>query len=113
VGRVRTPIRRVLRMVGALSLLVIVPSLAPSEQPSVAAPPLPSEVPSTAEMRSVLMAGHLAGTEAVWRTDDGCVHVFYEFNGRGRGPKVWTEITPGRDGIPTARNRSATSAASS
>src|SRR5262249_29494937 len=30
------------------------------------------------------------------------VHVFFEFNDRGRGPKVWTEITPGRDGIPTA-----------
>jgi imidazolonepropionase-like amidohydrolase len=83
-------------------LFALVPSLAPSEQPSVAAPLLPSEVPSSAEMRSVLMSGHLAGTEAVWRTDDGKVHVFFEFNDRGRGPKTWTEITPGRDDLAAA-----------
>jgi imidazolonepropionase-like amidohydrolase len=85
-----------------LPLLAVIPLLADSEPPQAAAPPLPAQVPSSAALRSVLMAGNPAGTEAVWRGEDGKVHVFFEFNDRGRGPKVWTEILPGPGGIPTA-----------
>ncbi len=85
-----------------LLLFIVVPWLARSEPPDApAAPPLPAEVPSSAVLRSVLMSGNLAGTEATWRGDDGRIHVFFEFNDRGRGPKIWTEIVPGPDGIPT------------
>ena len=48
------------------------------------------------------MSGNAAGTQATWRDADGKVHVFFKFNDRGRGPKIWTEITSGADGIPTS-----------
>ena len=69
-------------------------------QGSSAAPSLPAEVPAAAVLHSVLMSGNPAGTQATWRGDDGKIHVFFEFNDRGRGPRVWTEIAPGPDGIP-------------
>ena len=86
-----------------LLLMPLVPLPASSDPPvSSAAPPLPVEVPASAVLHSVLMSGNPAGTQATWRGDDGRIHVFFEFNDRGRGPKVWTEIVPGPGGIPTA-----------
>src|SRR5437899_13099817 len=86
-----------------LALLAFVPLLARGEPPAPpAAPPLPAEVPAGAVLHSVLMSGNPAGSQATWRTDDGRLHVFFEFNDRGRGPKIWTEVTPGPDGVPTA-----------
>lgn len=74
-----------------------------AQGPAAAAlPALPDGVPSSAVLHSILMSGNAAGTQATWRGDDGKLHVFFEFNDRGRGPKIWTEIGTGPDGIPTS-----------
>ena len=31
-----------------------------------------------------------SGQDAVWTTSDGAIHEFYQFNDRGRGPKIYT-----------------------
>jgi len=82
--------------------LALVSLLARADQQGPAASPLPGEVPSSAVLHSVLMAGNPAGTQATWRSDDGRTHVFFEFSDRGRGPRVMTEITAGPDSIPAA-----------
>lgn len=52
-----------------------------------AEPALPSSVPADARMYRVLMLGNPAGQQAVWDAD-GARHVFFQFNDRGRGPKL-------------------------
>ena len=53
-----------------------------------AVPPLPADIPGTAERYSVMIMGNLAGQQAVWNAPDGSVHIFFQFNDRGRGPKT-------------------------
>jgi len=65
-------------------------------------PPLPPDIPADASRCSVLMMGTLAGQEARWKTPDGKVHVFFQFNDRGRGPKTSTVFTLGKNGNPVA-----------
>ena len=67
-----------------------------------AVPPLPSDIPANAERFSVLTMGNLAGQQAVWTTPDGKVHMFYQFNDRGRGPKTTTVLTLDANGVPTS-----------
>ena len=71
----------------------------PPAPPSSAVPALPAEVPASAVLHSVLMSGNAAGTQATWRDADGKLRVFFD---RGRGPRIWTEMTSGADGIPTS-----------
>src|SRR5437764_2964333 len=56
------------------------------------APPIPPEVPADAERWTILRAGNPAGVEAHWRTPDSVEHYFYQFNDRGRGPKIFTNL---------------------
>ena len=65
-------------------------------------PPLPPDIPADANRCSVLMMGTLAGQEATWKTPDGKVHVFFQFNDRGRGPKTSTVFTLGKSGNPVS-----------
>lgn len=51
-------------------------------------PPVPDSVPQDAIRYSILLSGSKAGDEAVWKTSDGKVHTFSQFNDRGRGPKL-------------------------
>ena len=51
-------------------------------------PPVPGYVPQDALHYTILLTGSKAGDEAVWKTADGKVHTFSQFNDRGRGPKV-------------------------
>jgi Amidohydrolase family len=53
-------------------------------------PPLPSDVPKDAAIRMVLSDGVPEGQDAVWRTSDDAIHEFFQFNDRGRGPKIYT-----------------------
>ena len=95
--------RRSIPLNACLMTLALASSSIGDEPPaSSAVPALPAEVPASAVLHSVLMSGNAAGTQATWRDADGKVHVFFEFNDRGRGPKIWTEITSGADGIPTS-----------
>jgi imidazolonepropionase-like amidohydrolase len=77
--------------------------VAPAQQ--TAAPPsnvpaLPADVPAEATRSSVLIMSLPAGQQAAWKTPDGKLHVFFQFNDRGRGPKTTTVITPGKNGLP-------------
>jgi imidazolonepropionase-like amidohydrolase len=72
-------------------------------QPSPSAvPALPADIPSTADRYSFLMMGNLAGQQAVWTASDGTLHIFFQFNDRGRGPKTTSILKLGPDGIPVS-----------
>jgi hypothetical protein len=48
-----------------------------------------------------------AGFETSGRNPDGSLEFYYEFNDRGRGPKVTEDIVPDGQGIPAQlENRS-------
>ena len=70
-------------------------------QPS-AVPALPADIPSTAARYSFLMMNNLAGQQAVWTASDGTLHIFFQFNDRGRGPKTTSILKLGPDGIPVS-----------
>ena len=71
---------------------------APTEQS--AAPALPADIPADARRSSIVTMGNLAGHQAVWTTPDGKLHAFFQFNDRGRGPKLKTVYTLDKDGLP-------------
>ncbi|MGB0039707.1 MAG: amidohydrolase family protein, partial [Terriglobales bacterium] len=72
-------------------------------QPAASAvPALPAEIPATAERYSMLMMGNMAGQQAVWTASDGTVHMFFQFNDRGRGPKTTSIIKLDSNGIPVS-----------
>jgi imidazolonepropionase-like amidohydrolase len=48
------------------------------------------------------MMGNLAGQEAVWTAPDATLHIFFQFNDRGRGPKTTSVLKVGHDGIPVS-----------
>jgi imidazolonepropionase-like amidohydrolase len=68
-----------------------------------AVPQLPAEISSTADRYAVLIMGQLAGRQAVW-TGDGSMHIFYQFNDRGRGPKTTSTLKLDAQGIPIAES---------
>ncbi|MGB8012784.1 MAG: amidohydrolase family protein [Terriglobales bacterium] len=71
----------------------------PSPQPS-AVPALPADVPSTADRYSFLLMGNLAGQQASWTAPDGTIHIFFQFNDRGRGPKTTSILKLDPNGVP-------------
>src|SRR5208282_1884650 len=68
--------------------------------PPSAVPALPADIPSTADRYSFIMMGNLAGQQAVWTASDGTLHVFFQFNDRGRGPKTTSILKLDPSGIP-------------
>jgi imidazolonepropionase-like amidohydrolase len=69
---------------------------------SSAVPALPSDIPATAERYSFLLMGNLAGQQAVWTASDGALHIFFQFNDRGRGPKTTSILKLDANGIPVS-----------
>jgi len=65
-----------------------------------AVPALPADIPASAERYSMLMMGNLAGQQAVWTAPDGTLHLFFQFNDRGRGPKTTSILKLDSAGIP-------------
>ncbi len=63
---------------------------------------VPDEVPQDAAHYTVLLAGNEAGLMAMWTAPDGARHSFYEFNDRGRGPRLLSRETFDKAGIPTS-----------
>ncbi len=72
----------------------------PPQQSAV--PALPADIPTTAERYSVLLMGNLAGQQAVWTASDGTLHIFFQFNDRGRGPKTTSILKLDASGIPSS-----------
>ena len=77
-------------------------STALSAQTPSAAPALPADIPATADHYSMLLMGTLAGQQAVWTASDGTLHIFFQFNDRGRGPKTTSILKLGANGIPVS-----------
>jgi imidazolonepropionase-like amidohydrolase len=53
-------------------------------------PELPADVPKNADVRTNLSDMTPSGQDAVWKDADGTIHEFFQFNDRGRGPKIYT-----------------------
>lgn len=53
-------------------------------------PELPPDIPKDAVMRMFLTDKTPSGQDAVWKSPDGTIHEFFQFNDRGRGPKIYT-----------------------
>jgi imidazolonepropionase-like amidohydrolase len=81
--------------------IILAAALWSQTQPS-AVPALPADIPQTADRYSVLLMGNLAGQQAVWTAADGTLHIFFQFNDRGRGPKTTSILKLGPDGIPVS-----------
>src|SRR6202140_1268712 len=81
-------------------LPILLSSILWSQQPPSAVPALPSDIPSTAERYSFLMTGNPAGQKAVWAAPDGTLHIFFQFNDRGRGPKTTSVLKLDANGLP-------------
>ncbi len=96
--------KRAMLLVGfvLICLLATAPLRAQEPKEASAAPALPADVPANAERYSVMLMGNLAGQQAVWTASDGTVHMFYQFNDRGRGPKTTSILTLDGNGIPVA-----------
>jgi imidazolonepropionase-like amidohydrolase len=81
-------------------LPILLGSILWSQQPQSAVPTLPSDIPSTADRYSFIMMGNLAGQEAAWTAPDATLHVFFQFNDRGRGPKTTSILKLDANGVP-------------
>ena len=69
-----------------------------------AVPPLPADIPSTAARYSFILTGNLAGQEATWTASDGMLHIFFQFNDRGRGPKTTSILKLDPSGLPISES---------
>jgi imidazolonepropionase-like amidohydrolase len=83
-------------------LPILLGSILWSQQPQSAVPALPSDIPSTADRYSFIMMGNLAGQQAVWTAPDATLHVFFQFNDRGRGPKTTSILKLDANGVPVS-----------
>src|SRR5208337_4774055 len=88
-----------------VSLLLLVSCWAQQPpQAQSAVPPLPADIPGTADRYSVLVMGNLAGQQAMWTAPDGSLHIFYQFNDHGRGPKTTSILKLDAKGVPVAES---------
>lgn len=67
-----------------------------------AVPVIPDYVPHEATLYTMQLAGNTAGQFAWWKAADGHIHVFFQFNDRGRGPKEDAVIAVGSNGMPAS-----------
>src|SRR5436853_3375858 len=65
-------------------------------------PELPADVPASATLYEVQLLEKPAGQMAAWSSPDGILHVFFQFNDRGRGPKTYSTLSLDASGVPVA-----------
>lgn len=70
----------------------------------LAAPAKPAATPKVPQpvRYTILLSGNRAGTHVATGQPDGSIRYAYEFNDRGRGPKIEQWVALGPRGIPTA-----------
>jgi imidazolonepropionase-like amidohydrolase len=83
-------------VLGILFLSFIGQSAARPQSPL---PELPADIPKDASVRMLLTDQAPSGQDAVWQTSDGVIHEFFQFNDRGRGPKIYTTYRLDADGL--------------
>jgi imidazolonepropionase-like amidohydrolase len=98
-----TTIKSTRRIVILCTLPILLAAALSAQTPS-AAPALPADIPFTAEHYSLLLMGTLAGQEAVWTASDGTLHIFFQFNDRGRGPKTTSILKLDSNGLPISES---------
>jgi imidazolonepropionase-like amidohydrolase len=84
------------------SLALILAAQQPAPPASSAVPAPPADIPTTARLYSFLLMGNLAGQQALWTANDGTIHIFFQFNDRGRGPKTTSILKIDSKGIPVS-----------
>jgi imidazolonepropionase-like amidohydrolase len=86
-----------------LLFFVLIASLgvATAKEPSPV-PALPADIPATAVISTVLSTSNPAGQQATWKAPDGTLHVFFQFNDRGRGPKTTSIYRVDKRGLITS-----------
>jgi imidazolonepropionase-like amidohydrolase len=82
----RIPVPRI--SISAFAFLSLSPVLFAQQQSPL--PELPTDIPKDAVVRMVLMDKTPSGQDAVWKSSDGTIHEFFQFNDRGRGSKIYT-----------------------
>src|SRR5882762_298706 len=96
---------RNLMYVAVVSLVLTMSCIAQKTQETQSAvPPLTADIPGSADRYSVLIMGNLAGQQAVWTAPDGSLHIFYQYNDRGRGPKTTSILKLDAKHVPIAEN---------
>jgi hypothetical protein len=88
---------RTLTLLTLVNLLLLFSCRAQTQS---AVPALPAEVPATADRYTVLLMGNHAGQQAVWTAPDGQLHIFFQFNDRGRGPQTTSILKLDANGLP-------------
>src|ERR1700685_1349996 len=92
---------RTLTLLTLVNLLLLFSCRAQTQS---ALPASPAEVPATADRYTVLLMGNHAGQQAVWTAPDGQLHIFFQFNDRGRGPQTTSVLHLDTKGVPVAEN---------
>ncbi|MGB6611343.1 MAG: amidohydrolase family protein [Acidobacteriaceae bacterium] len=85
------------------TLLLTAGALTASSQQN-AIPALPSGIPSTAQRYVVFLVGGPAGQQASWTAPDGALHIFFQYNDRGRGPATTSILRLDSSGVPIAES---------
>src|ERR1700685_2225510 len=88
---------RTLTLLTLVNLLLLFSCRAQTQS---ALPASPAEVPATADRYTVLLMGNHAGQQAVWTAPDGQLHIFFQFNDRGRGPQTTSILKLNAKGLP-------------
>jgi len=82
-----------------LSLAILLVAITAAAQQQSPMPELPADVPKDAEVRVLLMDKTPSGQDAIWQSADGAIHEFFQFNDRGRGPKIYTTYRLDANGL--------------
>jgi hypothetical protein len=82
--------------------LVLCGKIACGQSQTSPMPELPVDVPKDADIRINMTDITPSGQDAVWEDADGTIHEFFQFNDRGRGPKIYTSYRLNADGIVIA-----------
>ncbi|MBV9158941.1 MAG: amidohydrolase family protein [Acidobacteriaceae bacterium] len=89
---------RKFRSVSVCSALAFAAILVAQQQQSPL-PELPADIPKNADIRMLLLDKRPTGQDAIWRSADGTIHEFFQFNDRGRGPKIYTSYRLDGNGL--------------
>src|SRR5260370_1674416 len=83
----------------SLVMIFLAASLMAQQEPQSPLPELPSDIPKDAVLRMVLIDQKPSGHDVLWKSADGTIHEFFQFNDRGRGPKIYTTYRVDEKGL--------------
>jgi imidazolonepropionase-like amidohydrolase len=73
-----------------LAVIAVCAQMARAQEHVSPLPELPPDVPKDGDVRIMLSDKTPQGQDVVWTDAAGTVHEFFQFNDRGRGPKIYT-----------------------